>query len=161
MCNCVSWVVSTIGSASATTVGCGCLNAIFDLGGSESGRQGSVFRVSAMREGLEDWPSGQWGGRALLPSTTLGEDVIHGTEGESVSGVCHTMGGVLTCYGRRRCRQRGQQLANRTWRIFSNVVICNHAKVLKIFCLVSPSLSTTVMANRNEPPRDTDIVGAT
>ena len=87
----------------ATMVGCGCLNAIFDLGGSESGRRGSVFRVSAMREGLEDRPSGQWGGCALLPSTTLGEDVIHGTEGESVSGVCHTMGGVLTGYGRRRC----------------------------------------------------------
>ena len=25
-----------------------------------------------MREGLEDQPSGQWGGRALLLSTTLG-----------------------------------------------------------------------------------------
>ena len=109
MCDCVSRVVSTTGSASATTVGCGCLNAIFDLGGSESGRRGSVFRVGATREGLEDQPSGQWGGRALLPSTTLGEDVIHGTEGESVSGIRHTMGGVLTCYGRRRCGRRGQQ----------------------------------------------------
>ena len=25
-----------------------------------------------MREGLEDQPSGQWGGRVLLPLTTLG-----------------------------------------------------------------------------------------
>ena len=59
----------TTGSASVTTAGCGCLNVISDLGCSESGRQGSVFRVGAAREGLEDL--GQWGGRALLPSTTL------------------------------------------------------------------------------------------
>ena len=29
------------------------------------------------------------------------EDVIHGTEGKSVSSIC-TTGGVLTCHGHRR-----------------------------------------------------------
>ena len=35
-------------------------------------------------------------------------DVIHGAEGKSVSGVCHMMGGVLTCYGHCRCRRHSQ-----------------------------------------------------
>ena len=61
--------MSTTGSVSMTTAGCGCLNVISDLGGSESGRRGSVFRVGAMREGLEDL--GQWGGCALLPLMML------------------------------------------------------------------------------------------
>ena len=103
--------MSTTGSASGTTVGCGCLDAISDLGGSESGRRGSVFRVGTTREGLEDHAVGAvgWSCIAAINDARGGVDVIHGTEGESVSGVCHTMGGVLTCYGCRRRRRRGQQ----------------------------------------------------
>ena len=50
-----------------------------------------------------------WSCVAAIDDARGGVDVIHGTEDESVSGVCHTMGGVLTCYGRRRCWRRGQR----------------------------------------------------
>ena len=45
---------------------------------------------------------------AAIDDTRGWVDIIHGTEGKSVSGVCHTMGGELTCYNHRRCRRRGQ-----------------------------------------------------
>ena len=109
VCDCVPWMVSTTGSVSATTVGCGCLNAISDLGGSESGRRGSVFRVGPTREG---WRTNRrtvgWSCVAAVDDARGGVDVIHGTEVESVSGVC-MMGVVLTCYGRHRRRRRGQR----------------------------------------------------
>ena len=108
------------------TAGCGCLNVISDLvGDSKSGRRGSVFRVGAMREGLEDQLLGQWGGRALLPlmmlevgwtsSTALRARVL--VVSATQWGECSPVMTVVNV----------GDVASRTWRIFSNVVICNHA----------------------------------
>ena len=116
---------STTGSVSATTAGCGCLNVISDLGGSDSGRRGSVFRVGTTREGLEDQPLGQWGGHALLPSTMLEVGWTSSTAlrvrvlvvSATRWGSAHLFMAIVDV----------SDAASGTWRNFSNVVICNHA----------------------------------